>query len=103
MTRARAEKGGGKFLLRCDGHAKTSAACNYITGIMYAFAGYAKNKAVEIGALEIDALAPRFVVECRGGGDVEAAFDAAVIGLLQLQQTDPEEITVDTKKFFEKV
>lgn len=106
MTRVYAKKGGGKYLLRCDGHAKTSAACNYITGIMYAFAGYVKNAErwgnAKINALEIEAEAPRFVVDCIGGSDVEAAFDAAVIGFLQLQETDAEEVTVEMGKFSEK-
>lgn len=106
MTKVYAEKGGGKLLLRCEGHAKTSAGCNYITGIMYAFAGYAKNAErygdAKINILEIDTDAPRFIVDCEGGSGVEAAFDAAVIGLLQLAETDPEEITVEMKKISKK-
>lgn len=98
MTRAAARKGAGRYSLRCEGHAETSAACNYITGVMYALAGYAQNCA-EVLALEIDEQAPRFLVDCRGGETVEAAFDAAVIGLLQLAASHPREISVETENF----
>lgn len=98
MTRAVARKGAGRFFLRCEGHAETSAACNYVTGVMYALAGYAQNRA-EVLALEVDEQAPCFLVDCRGGETVEAVFDAAVIGLLLLSASHPAEISVETENF----
>lgn len=103
MTRAKATKGWGHFCLSCEGHAETSAGCNYITGILYALAGYAKSRAAqgkaEIAELTIDEKTPRFTVNCMGDERMEAAFDAAVIGLKQLQMTDGREIALEEKIF----
>jgi len=70
--------------------------CNYITGVLYALAGYVMN-AEENGFARIDKLesAPGDVtVRCRGDERVMAAFDMAKIGLLQLERVMPDMICV---------
>lgn len=103
MTRALAEKSAGRYALRCEGHAETSGACNYIVGVMYTLASYAETIAqegdAELLTLEIDAQAPRFAVECRGDTRMEAVFDAAVLALRRLEMTDGREIQVECAEF----
>ena len=43
MTRVYAEQDGSRYMLLAEGHAGATDACNYITGVMYAFAGYVAN------------------------------------------------------------
>ena len=99
MTRVYVEQEGGKCLLRAEGHATGSVeACNYITGILYALAGYVKN-AEENGFAEVYKLeiAPGDVtVYCHGDERVTAAFDMAKTGLMQLEQAVPDMICVET-------
>lgn len=101
MTRWFSQKEGKRFILRCEGHAGNSAACNYIGGVMYAFAGYVKNLALvgEAGLVEltIDEGKPLFLVDCIGGTKVAAAFDAAVIGLRQLEHSRPDALRMDAE------
>lgn len=99
MTRVYAEQDGSRYMLLAEGHAGATDACNYITGVMYAFAGYVANAErdgrCEVYSLEIDDKEPRFLVHCSGDERVEAAFEAALIGLQQLEQTRPESIAVN--------
>lgn len=99
MTNVYIEQEGGRCLLRAEGHAAGSVeACNYITGVLYALAGYVKN-AEENGFAEVYklCLAPGDVtVHCHGDEQVTAAFDMAKIGLLQLEQSVPDVICVET-------
>lgn len=98
MTKVYIEQDGDRFTISAEEHAGATDACNYITGVMYAFAGYVKNAEAEghadIYALEIDAKNARFLVHCRGDERVEAAFEAAAIGLQQLEAARPENISV---------
>lgn len=89
MTRATARQEGNEFSLSCEGHAGDAESCNYITGVMYAFAGYVKalgdaGEAI-VREITINEREPRFTVRVCGDGRAEAAFDAAVIGLKQLE------------------
>jgi len=99
MTRVYAEQDGTRYMLFAEGHAGAVDACNYITGVMYAFAGYVANaeaeERCEVYALDINADEPRFLVHCSGDERVEAAFEAALIGLQQLAKERPDNITVE--------
>lgn len=98
MTKVFIEQKGDSYLIRAEDHAGATDACNYITGVMYAFAGYAKNAEAagfaEVYSIEIDAQNARFLVHCRGDERVEAAFETAVIGLEQLEAARPENISI---------
>lgn len=101
MTRVYIEQDGTRYMIFAEGHAGAVDACNYITGVMYAFAGYVRNAEAE-GRCEVygfnidaDGNNPQFLVHCGGDERVEAAFEAAVIGLQQLAQTRPENIAID--------
>ncbi len=100
MTRVYIEKDGARYLLSAKGHATGSVeACNYITGVLYALAGYVKN-AETLGFAEIYKLeiSPGDVtVHCCGDECINAAFDMATIGLLQLERAMPDMICVETR------
>lgn len=106
MTRVKILTDGERRTLTARDHAGDIEACNYITGVLYALAGFIANEAeqgravlrhmvMEPGAVTIDA---------KGGERLEAAFEMACVGLLQLQETRPEAIQVeigDRKKIFQ--
>ena len=102
MTRVYAGKGGDSFLIRAVGHAGDVASCNYITGVLYAFAGYAhyaaEERRGEILAFQVNKEDGSMLIRCTGDAGVEAAFDAAVIGLLQLEQARPEAIRLEYRE-----
>ncbi len=97
MTNVYIEKDGDRYLLSAKGHATGSVeACNYITGVLYALAGYVKN-AEAIGFAEIyklDMEPGGVTVHCRGDERINAAFDMAKVGLMQLERAMPEMIQV---------
>lgn len=99
MTRVHIEQDGSRFLISAEGHAGASDACNYITGVLYAFAGYVKNRELageaEVYNFEIDEQTPRVMIHCGGDERLEAAFEAAVIGLQQLAAERPENIAIE--------
>lgn len=96
MTEVHAEKTGDEYRIDARGHAGDTESCNYITGVLYAYAGYVANAERE-GRATVKLLSTdsgRMAVICTGDAQVGAAFDAAVIGLLQLQNTRPQAIRV---------
>lgn len=99
MTRVFIEQDGSRFFISAEGHAGAADACNYITGVLYAFAGYVKNRELageaEVYRFEINEQEPRVVVHCSGDDRLEAAFEAAVIGLQQLAAERPENIAIE--------
>lgn len=98
MTKVYIERDGDRFTIDAAEHAGATDACNFITGILYAFAGYVKNAEAEgfaeVYGIDIDTQNARFLVHCRGDERVEAAFCAAVIGLRQLEAVRPENISI---------
>lgn len=98
MTKVYMERDGDRRLLVARGHAEGSVeACNYITGVLYALAGYVKN-AEAAGFAEVfkmETLPGNVTVHCRGDERVNAAFDMAMIGLMQLERTMPDMICVE--------
>lgn len=98
MTRVYAKMGDGRYDLYAKGHATGSEqGCAFISGILYALAGYLTN-AAESGHAEVDTmqLDPGDVVlRARGGKRVEAAYDMAIIGLFQLEKQRPELVQIE--------
>ncbi|MBD5161432.1 MAG: ribosomal-processing cysteine protease Prp [Oscillibacter sp.] len=98
MTWVYAEAADGRFLLSARGHATGSeAGCAFISGILYALAGYLSNAEAEgcarIGRMKLE---PGDVsIRAQGGERIQAAFDMAVIGLLQLEKQYPELVRVE--------
>lgn len=103
MTRITAERGGGVYGFRAEGHSSASAECNYITGVLYAYAGYLLNATARGMAAVLDfktGEASMCVVGCCIGGvrsdwELGAAWEAAYIGLLQLEKAKPEAIRIE--------
>lgn len=87
--------GEGRYAITAEGHAAGSVGgCGFISGILYALAGY------------LNASAPAQVEECRmepgdvslrfrGGARAEAAWEMAVIGLGLLEESYPEIVHVE--------
>ena len=102
MTRAKILHGAGHYCIICEGHSADTACCNYITGVLYAFGGYVKNREAagecKVERFEIDEGSPCFAVCCRGDDRIEAAFLAACIGLKQLENTRPDAISVQVEE-----
>ena len=99
MTNIYIEKDGNRFLVNAEGHAGDVEACNYINGALYSFAGYAHN-AEKAGfgtvlAFETDEKKGKMLIHCTGDQRVEAALDAAYIGLMQLQQARPQAVKIE--------
>lgn len=97
MTNVYAEHDGNRYLIDADGHAGDAEACNYINGALYSFAGYAHNAAAEERAtiLAFSTEDGHMTIHCIGDERVGAAFDAAIIGILQLAQVRPKAVSVE--------
>lgn len=103
MTWVYAELAEGRYHLSARGHATGSEqGCAFISGILYALAGYLVNAEAEgharIGRLKLE---PGDVaIRAEGDGRVGAAFDMAVIGLRQLEKQHPELVRVEIAEKF---
>ena len=92
MTRVYCEKEGDRYTVTAQGHATGSPeVCAAVSGILYALAGYVENNInfarwrMESGDVDIAFL---------GDGRAEAVYNMAVIGLLQIEKSHPEYISV---------
>lgn len=98
MTQVYARAARGRYHLSAKGHATGSEqGCAFISGILYALAGYLTNAEAE-GYAEVSEmrLAPGDVsIRVRGGRRVKAAYDMAVIGLCQLEKQRPELVKIE--------
>lgn len=97
MTRVEISSDGGMRRLTATGHAGDVESCNYITGILYALAGFAVNEQ-ERGKAEAPRLEMepgRVVMELRGGERMDTALEMAAIGLMQLAGTRPGAVSVE--------
>ncbi len=102
MTEVYAERCGRRCLIAARGHADGVESCNYITGVLYTFAGYAHN-AAEVETFKMDAAQGAMTVRARGGAGLGAVFEAAVIGLRQLERTRPQAVRVTVRDGAEKI
>ena len=109
MTNVYVERDGNRYLISAEGHADNRDICNMITGILYAFAGYVENMEAAGEAAIFNSVYPQSVEEAAeldgkmlfevsGDERVEAAYDMAVIGLVQLAASFPENVSVSEGK-----
>lgn len=96
MTDVKIACSGKRWSVTAKGHADDIEACNYITGVLYSLAGFATNEAERGKAklLRADISPGDVTIDATGGARLDAAFEMACIGLLQLQQSRPEAISV---------
>lgn len=93
MTRVTVWVDGDRHSIHAEGHAGDIEACNYITGVLYSLAGFATNEVKQGRAklLKKMLLSPgEVIIDAAGEERLEAAFEMAAVGLLQLQATRPE-------------
>lgn len=95
MTAVTARITGPVKELTADGHATGSAqVCAGISALLYALLGWLTNAGdAEIDEAEMEP-GHAHIVSLGGGDATEAAWDMAVIGLLQIEQQYPDYITV---------
>ena len=102
MTKIYAEQDGNRFLINADGHAGDVEACNFINGALYSFAGYVHNAEIEqravIFAFETSKDDGHMLIHCTGDERVEAAFEAAIIGIRQLEKVRPKAVELDLRE-----
>lgn len=96
MTRVQITRSGRRWTVEAMEHAGDIEACNYITGVLYSLAGFAANEAERGRArlLRTDMSPGDVTIDARGGRRLAAAFEMACIGLLQLQKSRPDAISV---------
>ncbi len=98
MTWVYAKLESGRYFLSAKGHAVGSEqGCAFISGILYALAGYLVNAEAEgharLGRMKLE---PGDVaIRAEGDERTEAAFDMALIGLRQLEKEHPELVKVE--------
>ncbi len=100
MTRVTVWVDGDRHGIHAEGHAGDIEACNYITGVLYSLAGFTTNEVKQGRAklLKKMLLSPgEVIIDAAGEERLEAAFEMAVVGLLQLQATRPEAIRVEIR------
>lgn len=98
MTSVYFERDGERFLVRAEGHAGDVEACNYINGALYSFAGYAHNAErggrAAIFAFETNEKDGAMLIHGAGDTRTMAAFEAAIIGIKQLEKVRPQAVRV---------
>ena len=87
---------GARYMITADGHADRNDSCNFINGILWALAGYVANAETRHDAQSVvlETESGHMEVSCTGNELVGAVYEAALIGLLQLEKTRPEAISI---------
>ena len=95
MTQVSFGRGTRRQTLRLTGHATGSEqVCAAISGIVYSLLGYLDNQPEEAETRE----EPGYALASDGrGAALDAAFDMAVIGLLQIAQEFPDHVKVTVR------
>ena len=92
---------GESMSLRLEGHATgRPEVCAAASCLACTLAGYAANREREGGALveEMEMETGRAVLRLRGDERTRGAFEAAVLGFLQLEREYPQCIQTETRK-----
>ena len=93
MTEVKVKRSGKRCCLEANGHATGSVAvCAGISAILYALAGYLANHEVQV--IRHHMADADVGMEFDGDPESVAAFEMAVIGLMQIELTHPEYISV---------
>lgn len=90
----RGEDGRERYVLTAQGHATGSTEfCAAISGILYSLAGYLVNeKGIQVDRCKME---PGNVeLQAQGGIRAETAYEMAVMGLKQLEKSDPKLVKV---------
>lgn len=100
MTRIYAEMDGPRCTISAQGHATGSVeACAAISGILYALAGYVTNakleRPVEVYTWTMES--GKVLLDFNGDAGTTAAFEMAVIGLLQIAEAHPEQVCMEAR------
>lgn len=87
---------GARYMISAEGHAGDTESCNYINGILWALAGYVSNAEAHRDAqsVTLETESGHMEVSCTGNDLVGAAYEMALIGLLQLEKARPEAISI---------
>lgn len=97
MTKVKVHLGEGRFFLTAEGHATGSEqVCAAVSAITLTLLGYVLNLEQE-GQAEVrgkKAESGLFQLNAKGGERCRAAFEMAVQGLLQLENTFPSYVSV---------
>lgn len=101
MTRIYAEQDGQRCILSVQGHATGSVkACAAVSGILYALAGYLENvrqeRCIERYTWEMES--GKVLLDFNGDESTAAAFEMAVIGLLQIAKAYPEQVCIEVRE-----
>lgn len=90
----------GLYGLEVRGHAEGKpTVCSAVSGLVYALAGWLENHP-ECATLKRELKPGKAWLLFRGGSEARAAMDTAVIGLAQIAEAEPEEVSVEVKKAF---
>lgn len=94
MTRVTINKGEGRYLVRCEGHATGSVkVCAAVSTLIYTLLGYLKN-AGDI-SVESEEIADGYAeIEFSGGNSARVVFDLISIGFLQLERANRDLIQI---------
>ena len=89
MTRVKARYGRKGYQIEAHDHAGTTQSCVAVSAIIQALAGWVHNG--HNGAISLDK--GEAIIAFSGEG-ADTAMDLTVIGLLQVQQAAPEDVSV---------
>ncbi len=91
MTRATAKKDGDRYKLLIRNHATGSPeVCAAVSGIAFALAGYLENARDVLTELDYTLSEANADFRFSGGKEAETAWNMAVIGLKQIEASNPE-------------
>lgn len=98
MVNVYAECDGNRYLLSAQNHATGSEqVCAAVSALVFAFAGFVKNaeesRAAQVYNLKLDS--GKALIHCHGNRDVGTAFETVVLGLRQVELSNPEYIHVE--------
>lgn len=98
MVKVYAESDGNRYLLSAQDHATGSEqVCAAVSALVYAFAGYVLNAKENRKAMvhNIKLESGKALIHCHGDRDVGTSFDTVVLGLKQIEASNPEFIQVE--------
>lgn len=99
MTTVYCEKNVDLYSVIAKGHATGSPeVCAAVSGLLYALAGYVKNKKKSLYASEWSIDSGDVFILFRGGENAKAVYDMTVIGLLQIAKSHPDYINVELQE-----
>ena len=87
------------YTLTSKGHATGSdKACAAVSSIMYALGGWVLNHRAILPHADVTLGKGDAKVYAVGGSDLQAAFETAVLGLMQVAKSEPERVKVKVSR-----